>query len=118
MGFTRITLEIANVAQPERRRTVQLLVDTGALMTVVPATVLEELGIQPVTQRRFRGFGGVSTRRVGIAQFTYQEDVAGAPVVFGEPEDTPVMGVTTLEALGYEVDPANERIVRVESLLL
>ncbi|MBI4338590.1 MAG: aspartyl protease [Chloroflexi bacterium] len=111
-------VELANVAEPSRRRSVQLLVDTGALMTVVPSALLNELGVVPVTERRFRGFGGATTRKVGGALFTFKGDAAVAPVVFGEQGDTPVLGVTALEALGYEVDPANERIVRVESLML
>lgn len=117
MGITRVTVEIANVAQPEQRRAIPFIVDTGALMTVVPAALLSELGIQSVTRRRFKGFGGVNERPVGFALFHYQEDVTGAPVVFGEPDDSPVLGVTTLEALGYEVDPVNKRLVRVELLL-
>ena len=118
MGFTRIDIDIANMARPEQRRTVHALVDTGALMTVVPMALLEELGIQPVTWRRFRGFGGEITRQIGGALFFYDGDASVAPVIFGEDDDAIVIGVTTLEALGYQVDPINQRIVRVESLLL
>ena len=118
MGFTRVAVDIANVTDPSRRKTLELLVDTGAIMTVVPATMLAELGITPVARRQFKGFGGVSLRRIGGALFTDGGDSSVVPVTFGEADDTPVLGVTTLEALGYEVDPVYERLVRVESLLL
>ncbi|MBI4310251.1 MAG: aspartyl protease family protein [Chloroflexi bacterium] len=118
MGFTRIDVDVANAADSSRRRTVSLLVDTGALVTVVPATVLDAIGIRPVGTRRYRGFGGSVDRRIGIAQFSYQEDIAGGTVIFGEPDDPPVLGVTVLEALGYIVDPVNRRIIPVESLML
>lgn len=118
MGFTRIDLDVANPADPSKRRSVNLLVDTGALITVIPRRLLEELGIPPHGERRFRGFGGVIRRQIGGALFWYQGDFTAAPVAFGEEGDTPVLGVTALEGLGYEVDPVNERLVRVESLLL
>ena len=118
MGFTCVEIDLANVAEPGRHRSVQFLVDTGALLTVVPASVLQELGIQPVGQRSFRGFGGVVQRSIGGAQFRYQDSVAIASVMFGEDNDPTVLGVTALEALGYQVDPTTQQIKQVESLQL
>ncbi len=118
MGFTYIDIDVANVGEPDKRETVRLLVDTGALITVIPATLLVRLGIRPMGTRNYRGFGGTIRRPVGAALFTYQEDVAGGSVIFGEPEDPTVLGVTVIEALGYIVDPINHRLVPVESLML
>jgi len=118
MGFTHVEIDLANVADPGRHRGVQFLVDTGALLTVVPTPILEELSIQPIGERSFRGFGGVVRRRIGVAQFRYQDSVAGASVIFGEEDDTPVLGVTALEALGYQVDPTTQQLKAVESLQL
>ncbi len=118
MGFSHVDVEISNIADPARRRVLSFVVDTGALMTVVPASILQTLGIPVIGQRRFRGFGGIVQRSIGGAALRYQEDMAAAPVIFGEEGDTPVLGVTALEALGFEVDPVNERLHRVESLML
>jgi hypothetical protein len=34
--------------------------------------------------------------------------------VFGEPDDTPVLGATALETLGYQVDPVSKRLKPTE----
>lgn len=118
MGFTHVEVDVANPGDPAKHAIVEFVVDTSALLTVIPRPVLAQLGIQPQAERLFKGFGGIVRRQIAVAQFLYQGDFAGASVVFGEVGDTPVLGVTALEALGYQVDPVNERIVRVESLML
>jgi predicted aspartyl protease len=39
-------------------------------------------------------------------------------VIFGDEDDPPIMGVTALEVMGYEVDPVAGKLKRVEMLLL
>jgi len=94
------------------------VVNTGALLTVISGDVLEELGISPIEERRFRGFGGVVTRDIGAAIVRYAGSAAGISVIFGEEGDAPVLGVTALEALSYLVNPTTHEIRRVESLQL
>ena len=48
----------------------------------------------------------------------YEDAEEGVTVIFGAAEDPPIMGVTTLESLGFEVDPVGEKLNRVEMLLL
>jgi predicted aspartyl protease len=57
-------------------------------------------------------------RRTGIATVEYDGRVAEVPVAFGEPEDASVIGVTTLELLGLEVDPVRQQIRPTDLLLL
>lgn len=47
--------------------------------------------------RRFRE----DKRKVGDAHFEYKGKRGSAPVVFGEADDTRILGVLTLEALGF-----------------
>jgi predicted aspartyl protease len=47
---------------------------------------------------------------VGGAAVEYGERRAIVPVVFGEPKDLPVLGATTLESLGYQLDPISKRL--------
>ena len=44
-------------------------------------------------------------RDAGGALIKYKETCAMISVVFGEEGDTPILGATGLEALGYQVDP-------------
>ncbi|MBS7629139.1 hypothetical protein KEJ23_04095 [Candidatus Bathyarchaeota archaeon] len=46
------------------------------------------------------------------------DTVAGTNVIFGEKEDTPLLGVTTLEELGLEVDPVTKQLKPAALLLL
>ncbi len=118
MGFTHVEIDVANVSEPGKRRGIEFLADTGALLTVVPSLILRELDIEPVSERVFRGFGGTISRRIGIVRMTYEDSIIGTSVIFGEPDDIPVLGVTALEALGYQVDPVSQRLIKVESLQL
>ena len=118
MGFTHVEIDVANVSEPGKHRSIEFLADTGALLTVVPSLILRELDIEPIGEREFRGFGGLINRKIGGAQFYYEDSITVAPIIFGEPDDTPVLGVTALEALGYQVDPVSQRLIKVESLQL
>ncbi len=118
MGFTHVEIDVANVSEPVKHRSIEFLADTGALLTVVPSLILRELDIEAISEREFRGFGGTIRRRIGIVRMTYEESIIGTSVIFGEPDDALVLGVTALEALGYQVDPVSQRLIKVESLQL
>jgi hypothetical protein len=45
------------------------------------------------------------------------EDAAPCRVVFGEPEDAVLLGLTVLEQLGLAVDPVERRLVPADFLL-
>ena len=43
---------------------------------------------------------------------------AGVTVVFGAEGDPPIMGVTALETLGFEVDPVDGKLNRIDMLVM
>jgi len=47
---------------------------------------------------------------IGEVIIGYEDRRAVVPVVFGEPGDASVLGVTALEALGYQPDPVTKRL--------
>jgi len=53
MGFTSVEIYIHNPEKPTQYRQVTLLVDTGTMYTFVPAKILEGLGIQSLSRRKF-----------------------------------------------------------------
>ena len=117
MGFVHVNVGLSNPSEPDRAEEVNVLVDTGATLSVFPAGLLDRLGIQRTGQRRLRGFGGVITRATGAVILTYGGEVAGVTVVFGEDSDPTVMGVTALESLGFNVNPVAGGLDRVEMLI-
>ena len=126
MGFIHVNVGLAKPFDTEPAEMVRVMVDTGAIISVFPAELLERLGIQRVGQQRFRGnpcfnrrsaAAGSVVRSVGGVAMTYGDVTSVVPVAFGDENDTAVMGVTALETLGYEVDPVRGELHRVEMLL-
>ena len=105
MGITHVELDIASPASMEAWETVECLVDSGATLSLVPAALLDRLGIQPVEEEVFRLANGETIRRRrGIAAFRYEERVGGGDIISGEEGDMNLVGVLTLEALGLALD--------------
>ena len=118
MGFIHIDVDVANPAAPDVSESVRVLVDTGATLSVLPADLLDRLGVRRRYRRRLQGFGGVVTRDTGTVNMSYEDSEEGVTVVFGNEDDPPIMGVTALETLGFEVDPVNGRLNRVDMLVM
>jgi aspartyl protease family protein len=111
MGLTQLTVRIANPTDPSQYRDVEFIVDSGAVFTVAPKKVLKEIGIKPRSKRTFILANGEKfERRVGTAEFEYKGARGGASVVFGEEGDFPLLGVTTLEALGLIFDALHQEL--------
>ena len=118
MGLTFLELEIANPANPAVTEKVDFLIDSGAIYSVVPAPVLERLGIQPLATQEFRLANGTKVqRKKGMAVFKYGERIGGADVIFGEEGDSILLGAFTLEALGLSLDPLRRELKQLPMLL-
>ena len=117
MGFVHVRVEVSNPAAPEMSEEITMLVDSGATLSVLPASLLDRLGIRREGTREFRGIDGHLTRDTGIVRFTYKGVTAGVSVMLGVEDDPVVMGETALRVLGYQVDPVHHRLVRADMLL-
>jgi predicted aspartyl protease len=110
MGLTVLELEIANPARPAVTERVDLLIDSGALYSVVPAAILARLGIEPLVEQQFRLANGAKIiRKKGGAVFK-RGDRVGVDVIFGEEADSALLGATTLAALGLSLDPIRREL--------
>ena len=111
MGLTYLEVQVAGPATPEDSEPVEFLMDSGAVHSVVPASILERLGIKPLDEQVFRLADGTKVvRRKGGAVFRYGERVGVADVIFGEGGDSNLMGATTLESLGLVLDPLRREL--------
>ncbi len=119
MGFTRLQFTVSHPIDLDRSEEVELLVDMGALNSVAPREILERLGVPRQFRRVFRLASGQTIERyVGVAFFRWNGHMSAAPVVFAEPGDEPLLGVTALQAMGLQVDPATQGLKPTDSLLL
>ena len=88
-------------------------VDTGAVHTVLPASLLHRVGVKPRAQpERFTlGDGRVVEWRTGQACIQIEDRDAISPVIFAETEETYLLGATSLQVLNLIPDTSNERLI-------
>lgn len=113
MGTFRVDVEIENpLRRGERRILRNALVDTGAELSWVPASLLDELGVERYERWRFRQATGEVVERWTGSVFVYAAGRrASDDVVFGEPGDLVLLGARSLEGLNVRVDPLSKRLV-------
>jgi len=112
-------VKVRNPEERAREEEVELLADTGAIYSIIPAKVLDRLKIERRTTRKMRlADGRVIERRLGIAEVEVKGEVAHSTIVFGEDTDASVLGVAALEELGLQVDPVTGELKPMELLLL
>ena len=113
MGTFRIDVSVASPVRPRAlRQFSNVLVDTGAELSVLPAAALDELGIERYQQLRFRQADGtVLTRWTGPAFIHAAGRRTTDDVVFGEPGDLVLLGARSLEGLNVRIDPVRKLLV-------
>ena len=117
MGTFWVSLSVGDLTTGTTE-TVKALVDTGATYSMIPASVLERLGIMPARSRRFRVANSERVEyQTALAYFETGGYEGEARVVFG-PEGEYLLGATTLEDMLLAVDPVGKRLVPEEALLL
>jgi len=106
MGLTYFQATIANPQRPKRVARLKLLVDSGAGYSVVPARILRRLGIKPGRKKTFILADGTEIKRsLGEALIRMNGEAGTSPVIFGEQGDSTLLGIVTLEVLGFVLDP-------------
>ncbi|MBS1916627.1 MAG: aspartyl protease family protein [Bacteroidetes bacterium] len=106
MGITNAILRVREHRKSEKFVDVEFLVDSGAVYSLVPGKILDELGIEPYREMSFSLADGTSLKRkVSSAYFEFEGEGGPAPVVYGEEGDTPLLGATTLESIGLVLNP-------------
>ena len=118
MGDFHCTITVSPVTGPDSRRT-EAIVDSGASYSVIPARLLNELGIQPKRSDVFMLADGTRHEEViGEARVAVNGRDAVTPVVFGSDEALPLLGAVTMQELNLVVDTKGERLVPGVAYLL
>jgi len=102
----------AKIGDVEGKKVVEVdaLVDTGATLTVVPRRLAEELGLRPTGRATVATANGVvelEKTRIWIELEGRGEVV---PALVSDVVDKVLIGVTTLEVLGLQVDPITGKL--------
>jgi clan AA aspartic protease len=111
MGLTHIEATIANPRNPKRTKKLSLLIDSGAVYSVVPKTILSALGVKPHSTKTFTlADGSEIKRKAGDVVFKLNGSQGASPVIFGEKGDSTLLGTVSLEALGLLLDPIRREL--------
>ncbi len=118
MGLTNQKLVVKERQRARRKAEVNFLIDSGAIYSLVPSSTLKRLGIRPYREVDFALADGTTiTREVGDAYFEFRGVGGAAPVIFGETDDEPLLGTTTLGGIGLVLDPFKRRLIPMRMLL-
>jgi aspartyl protease family protein len=101
-----------------RRIELEGIVNTAAIYSVVPRRIHEELGIKPVKRSKVQGIRGYVERDLGEVGIELMGRRRTITVIFGETDDTTLLGVTALESFNLEVDPVRRTLKEAELLML
>ncbi len=116
MGITYVDGTVRGPAGHEEH--VRFLVDSGATYTLLPHAVWQALELTPEREVAFTlADGTVVERRVSECHLTLPQGAAHSPVILGEPEDEPLLGVVTLEILGLVFNPFTRTLHPMRMLL-
>ena len=119
MASVNANVIISNPADRDRRWEGQFLVDTGATNSFVPRQHLEAIGLKSEAQRRYPLADGTEIRMdIAIARIELMGEIVGSTVLFGDENTEPLLGVTTLESLGIEINPLKEQLKKMPAMRL
>ncbi len=117
MGTFSVTISVAGDDQNSEE--LEALVDTGATNTVIPADLLQRLGVQPHRTSVFQLADGREVEmEIGRAWVRVDGQREFTQVVFGSAGSEPILGAITLEEMNLAVDPVARRLVPVKRYLM
>ena len=117
MGQFTVTVEVSHRLTQDFRQ-VEMLVDTGAIYSQLPASLLRSLDIAPTDSDWFVQADGVPhSYEVGEVRFRLGGRERTTPVVFG-PDRMHLLGAVTLESFGLVPDTTQRRLIPAKLLMV
>lgn len=113
-----VPVSIANPRNPERRLTVELLVDTGSTWTLLPGEVVKELALATPSTRTVKLANGESlTLPKGEVAMQLNDEEHTTLFLAGPPGTQGLLGAVTLEEFALAPDPINQVLVPIRGIL-
>ncbi|MBI2141103.1 retroviral-like aspartic protease family protein [Candidatus Woesearchaeota archaeon] len=100
------------VSDPEKKKSaaVEAMVDTGAMLTVLPQRLADELGIKAVEEQTVATGGGPVKVKHGRALIMVNGKEELFRVWISDIIDKVLLGVVVLEVFGFKVDPVTGKL--------
>ncbi len=108
MGQTLVQLRIHG---PGGSANIEALADTGATFTKIPRSAIEQIGVETGYETEIElGDGRTVTRRLALAEVEIEGVRRPVLVSVGENGERSLVGYTTLESLGFKVNPVTHAL--------
>ncbi|MCY3021939.1 MAG: aspartyl protease family protein [Planctomycetota bacterium] len=119
MGVTYVPVTL-RAPKGRRHARVRMLVDSGAVYSLLPPRIWRRLGLKPKRKELFQlADGSTVEREVSECLVAYGGNEAHSPVILGAPgDDEPLLGAVTLETLGLMLDPFSRRLRPMRLVLM
>jgi predicted aspartyl protease len=112
MGTFSTHIRVGSPQDRTRSREIELIVDSGATLTKLPEDLLAELRIEPwFSLPAVTSDNREVLRQIGLAWISIDGRSGAVPVAFGRRGEHPLLGATTLEILGFVVDPVERKLI-------
>jgi predicted aspartyl protease len=99
-------------------RAVRFMVDSGAKFCLLPLADWQAIGLAPKRRLTFvLADGTLIERDVSECHIALPQGEGHTPVILGEAEDEALLGVVTLEILGFVLNPFNRTLQPARLLL-
>ncbi len=119
MGYVRVHGTIANPLNRNLKDELEFIADTRAIYTVISKNIADKLQLEETDKRRFKTASGEIVEYPVSEAYITIEGKSVTSLVAIATEKTPILlGVTTLELLGLQVDPVNGKLTPLELVIL
>jgi predicted aspartyl protease len=100
-------------------RLFEAVVDSGAMFTQLPTSILTQMAVTPIDRARFElADERIIESPLGEVVIKIGARARRTVCVFGEEETPPILGAYTLEGFMLGVDPVNRRLVPIVGMRL
>lgn len=124
MGFTKVKIEIGQAKHKngssifKKVSDAEVLVDTGATYSTLPADLLKNCGVSSERSVSLRLADGRTVKRtMGYVWMVVEGIRIHTPVLFGEPDDPSLLGVIALEDANLSVDSVTRQLLKGTSYI-
>jgi clan AA aspartic protease len=116
MGITYIEGRVKGPS--EKTETVNFLVDSGAVYSLLPHKTWKSLGLKAKRKMSFSLADGTTVERaISEAFISLPQGEGHMPVILGEKADEALLGVVSLEILGLVLNPFDRTLHPMRMLL-
>ena len=117
MGYVWVDAVIGNPFTG-RKIVVKALVDTETMYTVIPRRIFEELQLPPRGKRKVKTAKDITELDICEGVVEIRGRSTPTLILVSDELDFTLIGITTLELLGLEVDPVTGELKEFVALLL